>query len=102
MDAVLAGLVGDSSQASDPFFTKQVSCHLFTDDPPYGLGSDLVSLNIQRGRDHGLPGKSSVASWQGRGRRQFASSPSENVLLVRYFYFENRKNEAGNPPFGGI
>jgi len=56
MDAVVAGLVGDSSQSVDPFVTKQLTCHLFTEDPPYGLGSDLISLNIQRGRDHGIPG----------------------------------------------
>jgi len=58
VDMLLAGLVGDSSQPADEFLTKQVTCHLFTDNPPNGLGSDLASLNIQRGRDHGIPGYS--------------------------------------------
>jgi len=56
MDAVILSLVGDSSQTSDEFLTKQVTCHLFTENPPEGVGSDLAALNIQRGRDHGIPG----------------------------------------------
>lgn len=55
IDSVLRGLVGDSSQTHDQFLTKQVTCHLFTENPPDGVGSDLAALNIQRGRDHGIP-----------------------------------------------
>jgi len=56
MDAVILSLVGDSSQTSDQFVTKHLTCHLFTENPPDGVGSDLAALNIQRGRDHGIPG----------------------------------------------
>ena len=53
----LLGLLGDSSHAVDQFLTKQVTSHLFAQNPPDGLGNDLFSLNVQRGRDHGLPGQ---------------------------------------------
>ena len=56
MDTLLRGLVGDSAQSRDQFITKQVTCHLFAKNPPEGVGMDLMALNIQRGRDHGIPG----------------------------------------------
>jgi len=57
IDMILLGLVGDSSHAADQFLSKQVTCHLFAQNPPNGLGSDLFTLNVQRGRDHGIPGQ---------------------------------------------
>ena len=56
MDSILRGLADFSTQTFDPFFTKQLSKSLFTENPPFGAGMDLLSLNIQRGRDHGIPG----------------------------------------------
>ena len=55
MDMMMRGVIGDSSLAQDQFMTKQVTCHLFTNNPPDGVGLDLAALNIQRGRDHGIP-----------------------------------------------
>ncbi|XP_047500868.1 peroxidase-like [Penaeus chinensis] len=46
---------GEARQSAgdvDPFFTPQVAGNLFKGNNMFGL--DLVSLNIQRGRDHGI------------------------------------------------
>ena len=56
MDMMMLGMIGDSTQTRDQFITKQVSRHLFSERPPHDLGEDLMSLNMQRGRDHGIPG----------------------------------------------
>lgn len=52
---LINGLISQSSGDFDPSFTDQISNHLFR---PFGgsFGVDLVAMNIQRGRDHGLPG----------------------------------------------
>lgn len=51
---LVMGMTELPSQSADNFFNRQVSNHLFRS---FGasFGTDLVSLNIQRGRDHGLP-----------------------------------------------
>lgn len=48
------GMAEQPSQSADHFFNRQISNHLFRSFGS-GFGTDLVSLNIQRGRDHGLP-----------------------------------------------
>ncbi len=60
VDGLVRGLCDYPAQNYDHFFTKQISRSLFTEHPPHGPGMDLLSLNIQRGRDHGLACKISV------------------------------------------
>ncbi|XP_046445457.1 chorion peroxidase-like [Daphnia pulex] len=55
MDAVLRGLVDQWPQNMDEWVSEDVTNHLFQ-SAKRDFGFDLVSLNIWRGRDHGLPG----------------------------------------------
>jgi peroxidase len=57
LDSIARGLANLPCQSYDQFFTKQISNHLFTERPPFGPSMDLLSLNIQRGRDHGIGSK---------------------------------------------
>ena len=53
IEPLLRGLTHQKAQAVDLFVVDDVRNFLF--GPPGAGGFDLVSLNIQRGRDHGLP-----------------------------------------------
>merc|ERR1712098_39193 len=54
-DGLLRGLMDEKSKAADSDFVDEIRNHLFEKSDKSG-GLDLVALNIQRGRDHGLPG----------------------------------------------
>nr|AZS64104.1 haem peroxidase [Lygus hesperus] len=60
LDRILMSAVGTDVQKANRFFTTEVTQHLFEEPQnmtvPKKCGLDLVSMNIQRGRDHGLPG----------------------------------------------
>lgn len=53
IEPLLMGLAGQAMQEVDSFLVDDVRNFLF--GPPGSGGFDLASLNIQRGRDHGLP-----------------------------------------------
>ncbi len=59
-DPLLRGLLVDRSNPTDEFLNSVLTSKLFTEGPEK-LGMDLASLNIQRGRDHGIP---SYRTWQ--------------------------------------
>ncbi len=56
MEEVLAGLFRQSAEGFDMFVTGDLLNRLFADRQSGGMGMDLIARNIQRGRDHGLPG----------------------------------------------
>ena len=57
MEAVVRGLLKDPIMKVDRFFTSDITQHLFEmhDRLGHSFHFDLVSINIQRGRDHGIP-----------------------------------------------
>ncbi len=66
IEPILRGLATQSAQEIDLFVIDAVRNFLF--GPPGAGGFDLVSLNIQRGRDHGLPSYNQI-------REAFAMPP---------------------------
>ena len=79
LEPYLRGLADQRAQAIDPMVIDEVRNFLF--GPPGAGGFDLASLNIQRGRDHGLPGYNDVRSAFGLPRvRSFAEiNPNPEV-----------------------
>ena len=66
-DPIARGLTVATSNPTDEFLNRVLTSQLFTKSPDE-LGMDLASLNIQRGRDHGLP---SYREWEKFCRRLF-------------------------------
>ena len=58
IDSLLRGLAAQRCQELDEKIIDEVRNFLF--GPPGAGGFDLASLNIQRGRDHGIPGYNTV------------------------------------------
>ncbi|XP_019647170.1 PREDICTED: myeloperoxidase-like [Branchiostoma belcheri] len=61
-DSILRGLTTQPHQDFDRFMVSGLTKKLFADPPGSDRGLDLAALNIQRGRDHGLPGYNSFRS----------------------------------------
>ncbi|XP_073996346.1 uncharacterized protein [Rhodnius prolixus] len=55
INEILLGLIDTPMETLDNFITKEVTEHLFENKSIPFSGMDLVSLNIQRARDHGIP-----------------------------------------------
>lgn len=66
IDPLLRGLAKQVAQRTDLFIVDDVRNFLF--GPPGAGGFDLASLNIQRGRDHGLPKYNDVREQMGLSR----------------------------------
>ncbi|XP_047356141.1 uncharacterized protein LOC124951581 isoform X2 [Vespa velutina] len=90
VDRLLLGLVNQPSQKRDEFITGELTRHLFQ-TPGFPFGMDLASLNIQRGRDHGIP---PYVDWRGpcglSPVKSFADlekiMPSKSVIKFRTLY----------------
>lgn len=68
IEPILRGLSRQPAQQIDTMLVDEVRNFLF--GPPGAGGFDLAALNIQRGRDHGLPGYNEV-------RRNFGLEPAD-------------------------
>lgn len=82
IDPMLRGLAKQVAQRADPFVIDDVRNFLF--GPPGAGGFDLASLNIQRGRDHGLPKYNDVREQMGLSRvLSFANISSDADIQMR-------------------
>ncbi|XP_037959455.1 myeloperoxidase-like [Teleopsis dalmanni] len=55
IDEIMRGLVATPMETLDQFITGEVTNHLFEDRKTPFSGIDLIALNVQRARDHGIP-----------------------------------------------
>jgi hypothetical protein len=76
IDPLLRGLARQICQKIDVYVVEDVRNFLFG-EPGQG-GFDLVALNIQRGRDHGLPGYNDIREALGLPRAQSFADISED------------------------
>ena len=79
IDPLLRGLAAQECQRIDNHIIDDVRNFLF--GPPGAGGFDLASLNIQRGRDHGLPAYNDVRDELGLGRVESFSEISSNPVI---------------------
>ena len=67
-DPIVRGWISEESLRADSIINKVLLTQLFENKTEGIIGMDLAALNIQRGRDHGLP---PFLLWVNRCRRQF-------------------------------
>jgi len=70
LDDLVRGLVMAPMEVMDNSITQEVRDHLFEEKNRKMSGMDLPALNIQRGRDHGLPGYNKFREFCGLSRSQ--------------------------------
>ena len=78
IDPFLRGLASQVSQKVDNYIIDDVRNFLF--GPPGSGGFDLASLNIQRGRDHGLASYNDVREAYGLGRASSFSDVTSDLV----------------------
>ena len=82
IEPILRGLSMQRCESIDPYVINDLRNFLF--GPPGSGGFDLVSLNIQRGRDHGLADYNSVRTALGLApKATFAEISSDPNLVAR-------------------
>ena len=80
LESMIEGLISQMPQTCDAYFSSEVTDHLFQKNHHReNFGEDLLAINIQRGRDHGLPsynsyrkkcGLTPLTSWNERPSEQ--------------------------------
>jgi hypothetical protein len=87
IEVILRGLASQQCQELDAHLIDEVRNFLF--GPPVAGGFDLASLNIQRGRDHGIPGFNEARRGLGLRPLRFMSDltdSSEDVENLQSVY----------------
>ena len=89
-DQYVMGLVNQVAQAMDEGVTQEVTNHLFQ-QPAQRFGMDLASLNLQRAREHGVPGYNNYRHFCGlqpfpRWSLMLHALPNNTVLRYQEVY----------------
>ncbi|XP_054715544.1 uncharacterized protein LOC129225022 [Uloborus diversus] len=79
IDEVWRGLLSSSVEVFDHSITSEVTNHLFENSQIPFSGMDLVSLNLQRGRDHGLPPYNEYRAYCNRTRAKSFDDLKEDI-----------------------
>ncbi|KAI8796634.1 peroxidase [Biomphalaria glabrata] len=76
LPGVVKALISELCQETDIYYTKAMTEHMF--EVPYKpkTGHDIVSTNIQRGRDHGIPPYNDWREYFGLKRKTFKTMDS--------------------------
>lgn len=82
MDNLLRGAASQTAQETDVFVVDGLRNLLFG-SPQSGAGMDLLSLNIQRGRDHGLPPYNDVRAGLGLPRYSSFMQITNDPIIAR-------------------
>lgn len=86
----MRGLLFQNSYYFSPHVNEYLNNFLFAGLTKDFKRTSLSSLNIQRGRDHGLPGYNAYREWCGLGRaktfREFTNFPEEHLTKISSLY----------------
>ncbi len=99
-EALLRGLAAQRARAVDPFITDAVRNFLF--GAPGQGGFDLAALNIQRGRDHGLPDYNSARVQLGLAAKTSFATISSNPDVQRRLEEAYGSPDDIDPWIGGL
>ncbi|KAB7494883.1 Chorion peroxidase [Armadillidium nasatum] len=91
VDGLVNALTLQNAQTLDSRITQELSNHLFETPSTRGFGMDLMSLNIQRGRDHAISTYNAMREVFGVGRaRTFLdlknTTPEELIIRIQGVY----------------
>ncbi len=93
LDSLLCGSFYDYGFAGDTNFAQQIHHHLFETTNAQGetRRNDIVSMNICRGREHGIPGYNAYRQFCGLKRatqfQDFGDTMSfENIQKLQMIY----------------
>ena len=99
IEPILRGFAAHPHQRVDAFIIDDVRNFLFVDDQPTGTpqlrGFDLASLNIHRGRDHGLPSYNDMREALGLERKESFSDITKDPEVQRRLRKAYGTNEDG-------
>lgn len=90
IDELLRGLVTSSIEKFDNSITEEVTNHLFEERGKPFSGMDLIALNLQRARDHGIPSYNHYRKLcnmtKARTFEELTEIPPEIIQKLRFVY----------------